>query len=216
MHLLSGGFTPVAEVRHGKSSNVLDQRGNQHGLVSRQHSLADRNMLAALILRAHGTRAILAIRLVGERLLDLTVLVAIETAILAHAAPSESSRRHGASDENSPWTWGTNTRSLRGPTASTPGREDKRTGSNCQARRTDRGSSPIRRSSCSESQRLNRHRWGTGTSLLSSPMALQLQQRSGRRRGHVSNGADAHAWMPRRWRRTTAAQMRRKPCRISS
>lgn len=49
MHLLSGGFTPVAEVRHGKSSCVLDQRGNQHGLVSRQHSLADRNLLAALI-----------------------------------------------------------------------------------------------------------------------------------------------------------------------
>lgn len=92
MHLLSGGFTPVAEVRHGKSSCVLDQRGNQHGLVSRQHSLADRNLLAALILRAHGTRAVLAIRLIGERLLDLTVLVAIETAILAHAALSGSSR----------------------------------------------------------------------------------------------------------------------------
>jgi hypothetical protein len=217
MHLLSGGFTPVAEVRHGKSSYVLDQRGNQHGLVSRQHSLADRNMLAALILRAHGTRAILAIRLVGERLLDLTVLVAIKTAILAHAALSGSSRRHGASDEkNSPWTWGTNTRSLRGPTASTLGREDKRTGSNCQARRAGRGSLPNRRSSCSESQRPNQHRWETGTSLLSSPMALQLPQRSGRRRVHVSSGVDAHAWMPRRWRRTTAAQMRRKPCRISS
>jgi hypothetical protein len=173
-------------------------------------------LLAALILRAHGARAILAIRLVGERLLDLTVLVAIETAILAHGAPSESSYRREAADGNSPWTGGTNTRSLWGPTASTPGRGDKRTGSNCQARRPDRGSSPIRRSSCSESQRPDRHRRGTRTSLLSSLMALPLQQRSGWRRVHVSSGVDAHAWMPRRRRLTTAAQMRRKPCRISS
>jgi hypothetical protein len=84
MHLLSGGFTPVAEIRHGKSSYVLDQRGDQHGLISRQHGLADSNLLAALILRADGTRAVRAIRLVGERLVDVTVLIAIETAILAH------------------------------------------------------------------------------------------------------------------------------------
>lgn len=81
-NLLSRRFTPVASVRDCELANVLDQGGNQHSLISRQHGLAERDLTAALVHGRHGTGSILAVRPIGEGLLDISVLIAVKTAIL--------------------------------------------------------------------------------------------------------------------------------------
>ena len=80
--VLSGSLTPVGHAGDGQSSKLLDQGGDQHGLVSRQHSLAESHGLGSLVNGRHSTCTILTVGLVGERLLDLAVLVTVETAVL--------------------------------------------------------------------------------------------------------------------------------------
>jgi len=80
--VLGGGLAPVGHIGDGKGLELLDQSGNKHSLITRQDSLAERNGLSSLVLSLDGTGTILAVRLVRERLLDLAILVTVQTAIL--------------------------------------------------------------------------------------------------------------------------------------
>lgn len=63
-------------------SQFLDQSRDEHGLVTGQHSLTERNRLSSLVLGLDTTRTVLAVRLVGEWLVDLPVVVTVQTTIL--------------------------------------------------------------------------------------------------------------------------------------
>lgn len=80
--VLGGCLAPVGHIGDGKRLELLDQSGNKHSLITRQDSLAERNGLSSLVFSLDGTGTILAVRLVRERLLDLAVLVTVQTAIL--------------------------------------------------------------------------------------------------------------------------------------
>jgi hypothetical protein len=79
--IVSRSPAPIIGTRNGKSGRLLDAGRNQHGLVARQHGLAERDLLAALVGRAHGAGPILAVRPVGERLADVAVVVAVQAAV---------------------------------------------------------------------------------------------------------------------------------------
>lgn len=80
--LLGSSFTPVAGIRHSESSHTLNQSGNQHGLVTRQDGLTYGDLTAGLVVGFHSPSTIRAVGLVGERLLDFAVLIAVETTVL--------------------------------------------------------------------------------------------------------------------------------------
>lgn len=82
--VLGGCLAPVGHIGDGKGLELLDQSGNKHSLITRQDSLAERNGLSSLVFSLDGTGTILAVRLVRERLLDLAVLVTVQTAIHGH------------------------------------------------------------------------------------------------------------------------------------
>lgn len=82
--VLGSSGAPVGHGGHSKGSELLDQGGNKHGFISRQHSLAEGNRLASLVNGRHGSRAILTVRLVGERLLDFTILITVKSTVLDH------------------------------------------------------------------------------------------------------------------------------------
>lgn len=80
--LLGSSFTPVAGIRHSKSCQALNQGGNQHGLVTGQDGLADRDLAAGLVMSLHSPSTVRAVGLVREGLLDFAILVAVETTVL--------------------------------------------------------------------------------------------------------------------------------------
>lgn len=80
--LLGSSFTPIARIRHSKSSHTLNQGGNQHGLVTRQDGLTDRDLAASLVVGLQSPSTIRAVGLVGEGLLDFAILIAVETTVL--------------------------------------------------------------------------------------------------------------------------------------
>jgi hypothetical protein len=81
---LSSGLDPVIGVGHSKGGRVDNVRSNQHGLVAGQDGLTEGDTLSGLVLAADGANPIIAVWLVGERLLDLAVFVAVEAAILSN------------------------------------------------------------------------------------------------------------------------------------
>lgn len=80
--VLGGGLAPVGHIGDGKSLELLDQSGNKHSLITRQDSLTEGDSLSSLVLSLNRAATILAVRLVREWLLDLTILVTVQTAIL--------------------------------------------------------------------------------------------------------------------------------------
>jgi hypothetical protein len=82
--VLGSGLAPVGHVGNSQSLEFLDQSGDQHGLVTRQDGLAERDGLAGLVLGLDGTGTILAVRLVGEGLFDLAILVTVQTTVLGY------------------------------------------------------------------------------------------------------------------------------------
>lgn len=80
--LLGSSFTPVAGIRHSKSCHALNQGGNQHGLVTGQDGLADRDLAAGLVMGLHSPSTVRAVGLVREGLLDFAILIAVETTVL--------------------------------------------------------------------------------------------------------------------------------------
>lgn len=82
-NLLSSSLTPISRIRHRKGRQLLHQRRDQHRLVSGQNGLTDGDISAlAFVAHAHGPRAVLAVGPIRERLLDLAVLVAVQSTIL--------------------------------------------------------------------------------------------------------------------------------------
>lgn len=106
-NLLSRGFTPVVGVWDSKSGQLVDQGRDQHGLISGKHCLAEGDWRSALVLDTHGTSSVLTVRPVREWLLDLSVLVAIETAILCLLAlallPYADCNPPSTSDKSTRW-----------------------------------------------------------------------------------------------------------------
>lgn len=74
---------PVLRVRHRKGSVVADQGGNQHGLVSWEHSLAERDMITGVVYHPYIRGRRLTVRLVREGFLDIAIVIAIQPTILS-------------------------------------------------------------------------------------------------------------------------------------
>lgn len=72
---------PVAGVGDGESSDGLDHGGNEHGFVSRKDSLAPRHFTVALVDGLDSTGTLNAVRLVGERLVNVAVVVAVQATV---------------------------------------------------------------------------------------------------------------------------------------
>ena len=53
--VLGGSRTPVGGTGNGQSLQLLDKSRDQHSLITRQHSLAERNGLSSLVLCLHGS-----------------------------------------------------------------------------------------------------------------------------------------------------------------
>ena len=75
--LLSSGSAPIARVRDGEGRPAVHAGRNEHGFIARQNCLAERDSTASIVRYTDGTSALLAVRLIGERLADLAILVAI-------------------------------------------------------------------------------------------------------------------------------------------
>lgn len=88
-HLLRRSLTPVAQIRDSQSSQLLNKRGDQHGLVAGKNRLAESHLLLALVLRADDAGAVLAVGTVREGLLNLAVLVAVQSTILISSASAQ-------------------------------------------------------------------------------------------------------------------------------
>lgn len=80
--VLRSGLAPVRHAGDGESGKFLDQGWDQHGLVTRQDSLAESHRLAGLVRDLHSTSTILTVGVAGERLLDLAILVTVKTTVL--------------------------------------------------------------------------------------------------------------------------------------
>lgn len=101
-NLLCRSLTPVAQIRNSQGSQFLNKRGNQHGLIARKNRLAERHLLLALVLRADDAGAVLAVGTIREGLLNLAVLVAVQSTILLLSVTPNNGLLPG----NLPWTWG--------------------------------------------------------------------------------------------------------------
>ena len=82
LNLLGRSFTPVLGIRHSESGQILDQVWNQHGLISREHRLTERDLRFALVAGRHSTSTVRTIRPVREWFLEFSVFITIETTIL--------------------------------------------------------------------------------------------------------------------------------------
>ena len=81
-YLLSGGGAPVGRSGNSQSCTRRNNSRDKHGLVTRQDSLAPGHGGTTLIDSLNGTSARDTVRLALERLLNLTVLVTVETSVL--------------------------------------------------------------------------------------------------------------------------------------
>lgn len=74
---VGGGSSPVVGVGDGEDGrgSRADLGGDQHGLVTGEHSLAERHLLSALVSGDERAGTLVTARLVGEGLLHLSVLV---------------------------------------------------------------------------------------------------------------------------------------------
>jgi hypothetical protein len=86
-HLLSSSATPVARIWDSESCKTLYACWNEHGFVTRQDRLAERNNTARIIGHGHSIGAFLAVWLIWKWLADLAVLVTIQTTILSLLVP---------------------------------------------------------------------------------------------------------------------------------
>lgn len=80
--VLGSGLAPVGHVGNSQGLELFDQSGDKHGLVTGKDGLAEGDSLAGLVLGLDSTGTILAVRLVGEGLLNLAILVTVQTTVL--------------------------------------------------------------------------------------------------------------------------------------
>jgi hypothetical protein len=87
-YLLGGRTNPILWTRNCQPCPgiVIDVGGNQHGFIARQNCLAECNIFREGILRADGTCARFTVRLIGKWLLDLAVVIAVESTMLEMSA----------------------------------------------------------------------------------------------------------------------------------
>lgn len=76
-----GGRVPVRRSRYGNSCAVHHTCRNQHSLVPRKHSLAERDHLATLVDGLDRSNALNTVRLVREWLDDVSGLVAVQSSV---------------------------------------------------------------------------------------------------------------------------------------
>lgn len=76
------GATPVLGVRYGKVGGFTHQGGDQHSFVAWKHCLTERNMGARIVHNTDVVRRFFTIRSIRKRLLNVAILVAIQSAIL--------------------------------------------------------------------------------------------------------------------------------------
>lgn len=74
-------LVPIADIGNSNGLDAGDISGNDHGLVTGQHGLAERHNLADLVDDLDCTSAINAVRLIRERLLSNAV-IALQTTVL--------------------------------------------------------------------------------------------------------------------------------------
>lgn len=144
-HLLCSGASPIIRSRNRKLCPVFNTGGDQHGFVSGKNGLAKGNVPLGLVLASHIPRAIDAIRFVGERFLDLSILIAIQASVLGggkRLVLSDGRADHGRG-RDVPWTADTCTRSHPDPIAPSPGRAGMHMGNIHRVRSIDPDSSPI-------------------------------------------------------------------------
>lgn len=85
-YILCSGPCPVIRTRNGERRKVLDVRRDQHGLITREYSLTERDIAFGFVLAPHISSAINTVRLVRERLLDFSAFIAVQPSVLIQLA----------------------------------------------------------------------------------------------------------------------------------
>ena len=80
--LLCGGSTPVVGARNGNLCPVLDRGWDEHGFVARKDCLAPCHSFAGLVFDPDVACSVHAVGFLGEGLVNVTVMVAVEASIL--------------------------------------------------------------------------------------------------------------------------------------
>lgn len=82
--VLGSSGAPVGHAGHGQVGQLINHGGDKHGLISRQHSLAERDRLSSLIVGLENTSGRLTVVAVGEGFLDFAILVTVQTTPHGH------------------------------------------------------------------------------------------------------------------------------------
>ena len=82
---MGGCLSPVAGVRDSELSPLLNASWDEHSFVSWQDGLAERHNRAGIIGNCGGACARLAVRVIWERLVHISVIVAIQSTMLYQA-----------------------------------------------------------------------------------------------------------------------------------
>lgn len=110
---MSRRLAPIVGTRISKNGRLIDLGRDQHGLVTRQHRLAERDDTAGLVLDANVCLSRHAIWFVRERLRDLAIVVAVQSTVLITVSATLSNELV----QNLPWIEDKYTKSPWGPIA---------------------------------------------------------------------------------------------------
>ena len=80
--VVGSSFTPVARVWVGKLRPTLHSGRNEHGFIDWEQRLKEGNDATRIVLDPDVGRRLLAVRFVGKRLLNIAILVTVETTVL--------------------------------------------------------------------------------------------------------------------------------------
>ena len=79
---MRGSFSPITGVRNRELSPLFNASWDEHSLVPWQDCLAERNDRAGVVGDGSGTSARLAVRIIREGLVHISVIVAIQSTVL--------------------------------------------------------------------------------------------------------------------------------------
>jgi hypothetical protein len=80
--VMGSSRAPVGHARHSQIFELVNQGRDKHSLISGQHGLTERHGLASLVMSLHRALSILTVITLREGLLDLSVLVTVQTTVL--------------------------------------------------------------------------------------------------------------------------------------
>ncbi len=86
---------PITGVWNSQGRIVGDSSGNEHGFVTREHRLTERDNATSIVLNANVARRGLAVGLARERFLNVAAFVTIQTAVLVEVSHNSYNREDG-------------------------------------------------------------------------------------------------------------------------